>query len=85
VELDIARTVRPEPEDTDAGPDDRIGERIGQLDGTHGSVLRAKRHDDRADVDAVGRPEQFLVVDGQTHVGRVRGRLRRKERIPPPS
>ena len=50
------------------------------------AILAAERRHDRPDVDAVGRPEQLLVVLGQADVrARRRCACGRNEKIPPPS
>ena len=72
MELDVARPVGPEREHPDARPADRRRPaRRGSMPAIDLAVLAAERGHDRPDVDAVGRPEELLVVLGQADLGRI--------------
>ena len=62
VQRHVARSIRPELEDADAGPADGVRNRRAEVRGSDEPVLPAQRGHDRPDVDAVRRPEQLLVV-----------------------
>ena len=59
-----------------------LGQRRADRPARPSTVLAAERRHDRPDVDAVGRPEQLLVVLGQADLGRVGGRLRQEREDP---
>ena len=69
MEHDIARPVGPQAQHANARSRHGLGHRLADPARLQLGGLRAQDARDGQDIDAVGRPEQLLVVLGQADVG----------------